>query len=86
MKPPWSALSKYVAFLGCEVNSVMETITNEEDDGGKTAYGFINAGAIWSVRTWQANWIGITFVAAAGAMDVSAAAKANAECTREIYK
>jgi RHS repeat-associated protein len=80
-----SQTSKYFAFLGCEYNSVVETITDEEDNGRKTAYGFINAGALWSIRTWQTNWIGITFVATAGAMDVGAMAKANIECTDQIY-
>lgn len=64
---------------------MVETITDEEDDGRKTAYGFINAGALWAIRFKQANWIGITFVATAGAMDLGAMAKANLECTDQIY-
>lgn len=82
---PSSAVSKYVAFLGCEYNSVVATITDEEDGQGWTAYGFINAGAILAIRAKAANLIGLTFVATAGAMDVGALAKANNECTAQIY-
>jgi hypothetical protein len=82
---PSSPFSKYIAFLGCEVNSVTETITDEENDPTKTAYGFMNAGALLAIRFKQANVIGITFVATAGAMDVGAMAKANMECTDQIY-
>jgi RHS repeat-associated protein len=77
--------SKYGAFLGCMYNSVVETVTDLEDGRAVTAYGFINTGAIWAIQTWQANVIGLTFVATAGAMDVGAMAKANNECTKQIY-
>ncbi len=81
-----SKLSNYVAFLGCEYNSVVETITDEEDGQGWTAYGFINAGAIISLRSGiGATPVGLVFVATAGAMDVGAMAKANKECTEQIY-
>ncbi len=81
-----SALSNYVAFLGCEYNSVVETITDEEDGQGWTAYGFINAGAILALRSGAgATGVGLVFVGTAGAMDVGAMAKANQECTGQIY-
>ena len=80
-----SALSKYLAFLGCEGVSVSRTITDQEDGQGWTAYGFINAGAILAIRYKQANLIGLTFVATAGAMDLGAMVKANQECTALIY-
>lgn len=81
-----SALSNYTAFLGCEYNSVVETITDEEDGQGWTAYGFINAGAILALRSGAgATGVGLVFVATAGAMDVGAMAKANQECTAQIY-
>ncbi|MGO8983864.1 MAG: hypothetical protein ACLQFM_03675, partial [Terriglobales bacterium] len=81
-----SKLSNYAAFLGCEYNSVVETITDEEDGQGWTAYGFINAGAIISLRSGiGATPVGLVFVATAGAMDVGAMAKANRECTEQIY-
>lgn len=81
-----SALSNYVAFLGCEYNSVVETITDEEDGQGWTAYGFINAGAILALRSGAgATGVGLVFVATAGVMDVGAMAKANQECTGQIY-
>lgn len=67
-------------------NSVVETITDEEDGQGWTAYGFINAGAILALRSGLgATGVGLVFVGTAGAMDVGAMAKANQECTGEIY-
>lgn len=76
-----SSLEKYGAFLGCYYNSVVETITDEEDGQGPTAYGFINAGAIASVKYKVFNLVGLTFVATAAIMDTSATIKANIECT-----
>jgi RHS repeat-associated protein len=81
-----SALSKYVAFLGCYWVSVSRTITEEEDGQGWTAYGFINAGAILAIRSGAVfTPVGYTFVATAGLMDLSAGVKANQECTAAIY-
>lgn len=81
-----SALSKYVAFLGCYGVSVSRTITDEEDGQGGTAYGFINAGAILAIRSGAVfTPVGYTFVATAGLMDLSAGVKANQECTAAIY-
>jgi hypothetical protein len=81
-----SALSKYVAFLGCYGVSVSRTITDEEDGQGWTAYGFINAGAILAIRSGAVfTPVGYTFVATAGLMDLSAGVKANQECTAAIY-
>lgn len=65
---------------------MVETITEEEDGQGWTVYGFINAGAIASLRSGiGATPVGLVFVATAGAMDVGAMAKANRECSEEVY-
>jgi len=81
-----SALSNYVAFLGCYGASVMHTISDEEDGQGWTAYGFINAGAILAIKSGAVfTPVGYTFVATAGLMDLAAGVKANQECTAAIY-
>lgn len=86
---PSSGMSKYLGFLGCEYNSVVETVTDEEDGQGWTAFGFINAGAVLSVRiavaTDVVTPIQLVFVGTAAAMDFGAMAKANKECTEQIY-
>jgi hypothetical protein len=82
---PQSPLAKYGAFLGCYYNSVIETVTDEEDGQGPTAYGFINAGAIASIKYKVFNPIGLTFVATAAIMDTSAMVKANIDCTEQVY-
>jgi len=81
----FSAFANYAGFLGCELNSFVATVTDQEYEGKATAFGFINAGALAAIRFRQANIIGITFVATAGAMDVGAMAKANQACTPMFY-
>jgi RHS repeat-associated protein len=76
---------KYVAFLGCENATFWRTVTDEEDDGKRTAFGVINALAIAAIRTRQANWGGVIAVGTAGAMDLGAMANANKVCTEAIY-
>jgi hypothetical protein len=78
-------VATYLSFLGCENLSIMETITDEEDGKGPIAYGFINAGAAAAIKYKQFNPIGLTFVATAAIMDLSAVAKANSVCTKAIY-
>jgi hypothetical protein len=63
----------------------MGTITDEEDGQGPTAYGFINAGAVASIKYKVFNPIGLTFVATAAIMDTSAMINANIECTEQVY-
>lgn len=63
----------------------MATVTDQEYEGKATAFGFMNAGALAAIRFRQANLIGITFVATAGAMDIGVMAKANQECTPLFY-
>ena len=81
----FSAFANYAGFLGCELNSALATVTDQEYEGNATAFGFINAGALAAIRFRQANVIGITFVATAGAMDIGVMAKANRECTPLFY-
>lgn len=72
--------------LGTKVSEEEFAITDEEDGQGWTAYGFINAGAILALRSGAgATGVGLVFVGTAGAMDVGAMAKANQECTGQIY-
>jgi len=78
-------VTNYLTYLACENTSIMETISEEEDGQGWTAYGFVNVGAAWAVKTKQGNLIGLTLVATAAVMDISAVAKANAECTNIVY-
>jgi len=82
-------VATYLTFLHCENLSIMETITDEEDGVGPTAYGFINAGALASLRgainTGKASPAGLVFAATAGLMDLGAIAKANSVCTQAIY-
>ncbi len=81
-KPPVKKPS-YSAFLGCYYNSVIQTITSEEDGRGQTAYGFMNAGAAWAIKREAYNPIGLTFVASAALMDTGAMVKANVDCTKQ---
>jgi RHS repeat-associated protein len=78
-------VANYLGFLSCENASIFETISDQEDGQGWTAYGFINAGAAWAVKTKQGNLVGLTFVATAAVMDISAVAKANSDCTKIFY-
>jgi len=69
--------------LGCYYNSVIQTVTDEEDGKSWTAYGFMNAGAALSVKLKAFNPIGLTFVATAALMDTGAMVKANVDCTKQ---
>jgi hypothetical protein len=89
-QPPTKEPS-YSAFLGCYFNSVIETITDEEDGQsaktnprGWTAYGFMNAGAALAIKLKAYNPIGLTFVASAALMDTGALVKANVDCSKKL--
>jgi hypothetical protein len=73
----------YSAFLGCYYNSLIETVTDEEDGKTWTAYGFMNVGAALSLKLGAYNPIGLTFVASAALMDTGAMVKANVDCSKK---
>ncbi len=73
----------YSAFLGCYYNSVIQTITDEEDGRGWTAYGFMNAGAALAIKLKAYNPIGLIFAGSAALMDTGAMVKANVDCTKQ---
>ncbi len=73
----------YSAFAGCFYNSVVHTITDEEDGRSWTAYGFMNTGAALAIKLNAFNPIGLTFVASAALMDAGAMVKANVDCTKQ---
>jgi RHS repeat-associated protein len=73
----------YPVFFGCYYNSVIETVTDEEDGRSWTAYGFMNSGALLAIKLKAYNPIGLTFVASASLMDIGAMVKANMNCTKK---
>jgi hypothetical protein len=70
---------------GAVTGRVVETITDQEDAQAWTFYGFMNAAAAASIKFKAYNPIRLTFVTGASVVDLAAEARANQECTEQIY-
>lgn len=84
-RPRSSALSKYGAFVGCEINSDIEQITDEEDGREPTALTVLAIAVAGTLKGRFPGWIGVTATVTGGAYLIGIAENSNRECTNLIY-
>jgi len=82
---PPSKLLKYVTFLGCEFNSDIEQLTDEEDAQAPVALTVLTAGAVGTIAGKFPGWVGITAAITGGAYVINIAGNSNKECTESVY-
>jgi len=82
---PPSKLLKYVTFLGCEFNSDIEQLTDEEDAQAPVALTVLTTGAVGTIAGKFPGWVGITAAITGGAYVINIAGNSNKECTESVY-
>jgi hypothetical protein len=82
-----SKLLKYVTFLGCELNSDIEQLTDEEDaqHANQVPIVFSAIATIGGLTGKVPGWAGITGAVTGGIYTIGIAAKSNQECTGSVY-
>jgi RHS repeat-associated protein len=82
-----SKLLKYVTFLGCELNSDIEQLTDEEDaqHANQVPIVFSAMATIGGLTGKVPGWAGITGAVTGGIYTIGIAAKSNQECTGSVY-
>jgi len=82
-----SMLLKYVTFLGCEFNSDIEQLTDEEDAQTPTQIPIVFSAiaTVGGLTGKVPGWAGITGVVTGSIYTIGIAAKSNQECTESVY-
>ncbi|MBW4028744.1 MAG: hypothetical protein HIU93_15330 [Acidobacteria bacterium] len=82
-----SKLLQYVTFLGCEFNSDIEQLTDEEDaqHASQIPIVFSAIATIGGLTGKVPGWAGITGAVTGGIYTIGIAAKSNQECTESVY-
>jgi hypothetical protein len=85
-KPP-SKLLQYATFLGCELNSDIEQLTDEEDaqHTNQIPIVFSAIATVGGLTGKVPGWAGISGAVTGGIYTVGIAAKSNMECTESVY-
>lgn len=82
-----SKLLQYVTFLGCEFNSDIEQLTDEEDaqHPSQIPIVFSAIATVGGLTGKVPGWAGITGAVTGGIYTIGIAAKSNQECTESVY-
>lgn len=82
-----SKLLKYATFLGCEFNSDIEQLTDEEDAQNRKQIPIVvtAAAVVGAVRGFLPGWTGLTGAVTGGSYVISIAGRSNIECTDSVY-
>ena len=82
-----SKLLKYATFWGCEFNSDIEQLTDEEDAQNRKQIPIVVAAAavVGAVRGFLPGWTGLTGAVTGGSYVISIAGRSNIECTDSVY-
>jgi hypothetical protein len=82
-----SKLLKYATFLGCELNSDIEQLTDEEDaqHPSQIPIVFSAIATVGGLTGKVPGWAGITGAVTGGIYTIGIAAKSNQECTESVY-
>jgi hypothetical protein len=82
-----SKLMKYVTFLGCEFNSDLEQLTDEEDAQSIKQIPIVvtTAAVVGTVRGFLPGWTGLTGAITGGLYVINIAGSSNIGCTDSVY-
>jgi RHS repeat-associated protein len=82
-----SKLLKYVTFLGCELNSDLEQLTDEEDAQSIKQIPIVvtTAAVVGTVRGFLPGWTGLTGAITGGLYVIDIAGSSNIGCTDSVY-
>jgi hypothetical protein len=82
-----SKLLRYATFLGCEFNSDIEQLTDEEDAQNRKQIPIVvtAAAVVGAVRGFLPGWTGLTGAVTGGLYVISIAGRSNIECTDSVY-
>ena len=85
-KPP-NKILQYVTFLGCEFNSDIEQLTDEEDAQHPTQIPIVFSAiaTVGGLTGKVPGWSGITGAVTGSIYTIGIAAKSNQECTESVY-
>jgi RHS repeat-associated protein len=78
-------VTNYLTFLGCEYNSSVEQLTDEEDAQAPVALTLVVTAVVGAIRGKLAPWLGFTGAITGGVYVINMAATANKECTQLVY-
>jgi len=79
--------SQYATFLGCEFNSDIEQLTDEEDaqHANQIPIVFSAIATVGGLTRKVPGWAGITGAVTGGIYTIGIAARSNIECTESVY-